>query len=59
MREAQTGKVVATSPTIKGSLPKECKKAEQFSAGKTSKVIQGPEPKSDVRAWLEQYVEIP
>jgi hypothetical protein len=59
LREAQTGKVVATSPTMKGSLPKECKESEQFSSGKTSKVVQGSEPISDVNAWLRQYVELP
>lgn len=59
LRETQTGKVVATSPDIEGSLPKECKESEQFKAGKKSKALEGGRPVSEVNAWLKQYVEIP
>jgi hypothetical protein len=59
LREAQTGKVVATSPDIEGSLPAECKESEQFQAGKTSKALEGNRPVDGVLAWLKQYVEIP
>ena len=59
LREAKTGKVVATSPAMKGSLPAECKESEQFSAGKTSKSVEGGRPVNEVNAWLKQYVEIP
>ncbi len=59
LREAQTGKVVATSPDIEGSLPKECKESEQFKAGKKSKALEGGRPITEANAWLKQYVEIP
>jgi hypothetical protein len=59
LREAQTGKVIATSPDIEGSLPAKCKESEQFKDGKKSKSLEGGKPANEVNDWLKQYVEIP
>jgi hypothetical protein len=58
LREAQTGKVVAISPALKGSLPAECSKSELFSGGETSKVFQGSAPVTETLDWLRPYVKI-
>jgi hypothetical protein len=59
LREAQTGKVVATSEAVMGDVPLDCEKTVEFPEGSTSKSIIGSRPSKDVNAWLKQYVEIP
>jgi hypothetical protein len=59
LREAQTGKVVATSKVIEGVAPAECQDSEKFQTGTTSKYVYGDVASGYIHAWLKQYVEIP
>lgn len=59
LREAQTGKEVATSETMEGDAPETCQGSEQFFDGSTSKTVWGGIPIDAIHAWLKQYVEIP
>lgn len=59
LRESQTGKMVATSDTMLGSVPDWCGESESFPTGSYSKTNRGKLPADAIHAWLRQYVEIP